>query len=286
MLQPKRISSQQKVFDGFRKITGLSHFLRPEEKLLLWAFYAVIFLTWAVCAALVYQSHHFPDLLPPLPPFGERGARILSSLWWSLIFALPVWILCFFAFSGCMRNLLKRRGIIVKGWLHWRGADIERKMLDEFRLYLVEGGFANPAALEQLMSSARDEIAAKERPSKFNWTMFTFIFTIAIAFVQPVINRFLQLSVNSSGVLWQLFGLACLLIIAIIEIALLLSGVINLRAEGLEIYLHSLTAIRLGLLSGDKRRRTGASMRSVSFVAAKGREQTGRVTVMVRGPHT
>ncbi len=94
-----------------------------------------------------------------------------------MLFLLPLlWVR-----SALIKKSLKSRGIIVSG-RNWRGAEVERIILDEFKAYLAYQGLHNPGAIKQLIDNVRDEAAADSRPSLRMWTVLAISFAIVVAF--------------------------------------------------------------------------------------------------------
>jgi hypothetical protein len=254
MIYPQRISDSRKAFAEFLKVTSLAHFLRPWEQFVLYLFFALWLLTWALLAGLLHRHLHLPSTYFPLTSgtfVPEEFSHWLTYLVYAALPAIPFLFLYTLASGTVIKKSLGNRGIIVSGW-SWRGAEVEREVLNRFKEYLVKQSLYNLDALKQLIENVRDEATADSRPSLRRWTVLAITFSIVIAVWQVMFSQWLQIFVKSKADLpdFAIFAKVCLVVtIFLLANILLVVGWVPIGSRTRqEIYLHSLTAIRLELL--------------------------------------
>jgi hypothetical protein len=172
----------------------------------------------------------------------------MSATYLGLLITIPFFFAYLYMASRQIRIYLAARGIVVDGW-HWRGAAVERAMLELFEKYLSERGLLNEAVLQQFIESTRDEIVAQFKPGPGHWAALAIFFGILIAIIQPVYTQLIQLWVTTKLEIWQLTLLVSgiCLSTALLTVATVPMAFVGSRTR-LEIYNQSLCAIRINLL--------------------------------------
>jgi hypothetical protein len=252
MIYPQEISDSRKAFAEFRKITSLSHFLRLRERIYWWFFFAIYYLTWVVIAWVLHRFSRLPGTYFPLPTLDASVSRQIFEWLICLIYAAlpatPLLLLYVRLRSLVIKKSLSRRGIEVSGW-DWRGAEVERRILDQFKSYLGSHGLHNLESVMVLMENVRDETTADLRPLLGSWTVLAISCAIAIAFWQAMFSQWLEkFAKENSGLIGQLglLGFVGTILFFGIIIPFLVFPIRSRTPR--EIYLHSLTAIKLELL--------------------------------------
>jgi len=248
MIQLKKISEQHQAYANFCRLTSVRPFLRPKEyACLIWAFVGSI-VTWILISFVLWRSAFLPNLFVVAYPYGPQGARFMSSTYLGLLLTIPFFFLYLYVSSRQIRTYLAARGILVDGW-HWRGAAVERAMLELFEKYLNERGLLDDDVLQQLIESTRDEIAAQFKPGPGYWAVLAILFGVLIAIVQPIYSQLIQLWITTKSDIWQLTLMISGICLSTgsLTVAILPMGFVGSRAR-LEIYNHSLCAIRINVL--------------------------------------
>jgi hypothetical protein len=267
MLQIERISDLRKTFTTFKKVTKITTLLTPFGLFALFLLSAVSLGSWALISWAFYTIS--PPLIfsPSLSLYGEIGARWMSYTLYGQIATIPFFLVYLYVFSHLIKDdMRKKRGISVTGW-HWRGAEIEQKLMDQFTEYLSNEGLLNISALEQLIENLRDEISFDRRPSTRFWTLLTISVALSIGLLQPVFSQVLIMWVRSKEEIWQIAGLVIILSVSVVYLVFLTQLAYLPRRNQREIYLHSLSAIRLALLKSLKCEMSGSRSRPDRGVA-------------------
>jgi len=234
----------------FLEVSNLKHVLNPLERLYLYGFLSLSLITWFFIAWLY---HCFSPVSLHVPPtFYTTVPKEVFSWLFSLLNTALYGILCSLGYiwlcSILIKRSLKRRNIDVLGW-SWRGAALERVVLDEFRKFLELECLYNLDATKQLIQNARDESTADSRPSLRNWSVLAIGAAFIIAFWQAVFSRWLQSYDNLSAQDFAgLVALGTMLTLVTAQIILVFFWSPSTLRTQREIYLNSLTAIRLELL--------------------------------------
>lgn len=251
MIYPDHISDSRKAYAEFLRITSLSHFLKPLERFYLYFCFALWLLAWGFLVWLFHYFSRLPSIDFPLTSDNlptTEAVHWLYSITYTVIPALVLLPFEVWASSTLIKKSLARRGIIVSGW-SWRGEEVQQRVLNDFKTYLAGQRLHNLDALQQLIENVRDEAAATARPSSATFTRIAIFFAIVIGFWQPVFSQWLQLYKTQEELfLIGKVGLGGML--ALGGIMHVIFSPISSRTRR-ELYLHSLTAIRLELLKRD-----------------------------------
>jgi hypothetical protein len=190
IIQSEHVSDARKTFVKFLEIAHLKHVLNPLERVYLYGFLALTLITWFLIAWLHHRftplSLNFPSTFYTVIP--KEVFSWSSSLLYTALPASPFCCLYIWISSILIKRSLKRRGIDVLGW-SWRGAELERVVLDEFTKFLHQERLYNLDAIKQLIQNARDESTAASRPSLRFWSVLTIASAILIAYGQTVFSR-------------------------------------------------------------------------------------------------